>query len=98
MFLITIKENNNNNDNKCSCDLCPDPVYFDTRLLIIYLSGIEILIFHIEIVFKRVVYFLRFCTKYDTRFSKYRIELIVALSWTNATKRYFFLSVICPVL
>ena len=27
-----------------------------------------------------------FCTKYDTWFSKYRIELIVALSSTNATK------------
>ena len=32
------------------------------------------------------VYFLRFCTKYDTWFSKYRIELIVDLSSTNATK------------
>ena len=32
------------------------------------------------------VYILRFCTKYDTWFSKYRIELIVALSSTNATK------------
>ena len=29
---------------------------------------------------------LRFFTKYDTRFSKYHIELIVALSSTNATK------------
>ena len=33
------------------------------------------------------VYFLRFCTQYDTWFSNYRIELIVALSSTNATKR-----------
>ena len=33
-----------------------------------------------------MVYFLRFCTKYDTRFSKYHIGLIVALSLTNATK------------
>ena len=32
------------------------------------------------------VYFLQFCTNYDTRFSKYRIEYIVALSSTNATK------------
>ena len=32
------------------------------------------------------VYFPRFCTKDDTRFSKYAIELIVALSSTNATK------------
>ena len=34
------------------------------------------------------VYFLRFCTKCDAWFSKYGIELIVALSSTNATKRY----------
>ena len=32
------------------------------------------------------VYFLRFCTNHDKGFSKYRIELIVALSSTNATK------------
>ena len=32
------------------------------------------------------IFFLRFCTKYNTWFSKYRIELIVALSSTNATK------------
>ena len=31
-------------------------------------------------------YFLWFCTKYITCFSKYGIELIVALSLTNATK------------
>ena len=31
------------------------------------------------------VYFLRFCSKYETWFSKYRIELLVALSSTNAT-------------
>ena len=30
--------------------------------------------------------FLRFCTNYDTRFSNYRIELVVALSLTNGTK------------
>ena len=36
----------------------------------VYLSAIETLI----------------CGRYDTRFSKYGIELIVALSSTNATK------------
>ena len=40
---------------------------------------------HTEIEVNRV-YFLRFYTKYDTRFSKYGIELIVALSSTKATK------------
>ena len=40
---------------------------------------------HTEIEVDRV-HFLRFCTKYDTRFSKYGIELIVSLSSTNATK------------
>ena len=32
------------------------------------------------------IYFLQFCTKYNTQFSKYGIELIVALSSKNATK------------
>ena len=32
------------------------------------------------------VYFLQFCTKYDAQLSKYGIELIVALSSTNAKK------------
>ena len=52
-----------------------------------------------------MVYFLRFCTKYDTLFSNYRIELIVALSSTNATKnrnRFEFyradISVICLLI
>ena len=48
-----------------------------------YLKAIEILICRREI--SRVC-FLRLCTKYDTRFSKYLNELIVALSSTNATK------------
>ena len=51
----------------------------------IYLSAIETLICLTEIEFNRV-YFLRFCREYLIRFSKYHIELIVALSWTNATK------------
>ena len=53
-------------------------VYFKF-ILITNLSGIETLICHGKTEFNRV-YFLRFCTKYDTLFSKYRIELIVALS------------------
>ena len=51
-----------------------------------YLSAIETFICHREIKFKRV-YFLRFCTKYDTRFMKYCNELLVALSSTNAKKK-----------
>ena len=38
-----------------------------------------------EIEFDRV-YSLRFCTEYDILFSKYRIELLVVLSATTATK------------
>ena len=50
-------------------------VYFNTALLIIYVSAIETPICHREIKFNRV-YFLRFCSKYDTRFSN-----IVLNSW-----------------
>ena len=50
-----------------------------------YLSAMETLICLREIEFDRA-YFLRFCTKYDICFSKYRIKLIVALSSTNTTK------------
>ena len=72
---------------KFSNDRCPDSVHFDTLLLMIYSSDIETLIGHGEIEFYRI-YFLRFCTKYVTRFSKYRIELIVVFSSRNATKIY----------
>ena len=51
----------------------------------IYLSAKETLICHTEIEVDRVC-FLPFCTKYGAQFSKYGIELIVALSSTNATK------------
>ena len=44
---------------------CPDPVYFNTPLLIIYLSAIETLTCQREIDFNGV-YFLWFWTKYDT--------------------------------
>ena len=37
---------------------------------------------------------IRLYTKYDTRFSKYRIELIVSLSLTNATKKNQFLRIV----
>ena len=62
-------------------------VYFNTIMLILYLSAIETLICYTEIELKRV-YFLRFCTKYETWFSKYRIELTVTLSSTNTTKLF----------
>ena len=44
------------------------------------------------------VYFLVFCTNYDTQFSKYYIELIVALSSTNPAKMDFlnWISVMWP--
>ena len=35
----------------CSCNRCPNPVYFDTPLLIIYLSAIETFICHRKIEF-----------------------------------------------
>ena len=41
-------------------------------------------------------YCLRFCTKYDTWFSKYRIELKMALSSTNATKLYCYGCLLLP--
>ena len=74
-----------NYKKKYSDDRCPNPIHFNTPLLIIYLSSIETLICHRDIEFDRL-HFLQFCTNYDTLFSKYRIELIVALSSTNATK------------
>ena len=70
---------------KYSYDRYPNPVYFNTLFLIMHLSAIETLICQREIHFDSI-HFLRFCTKYDTWFAKYRIELIVALSSTNTTK------------
>ena len=64
-----------------SYDRCPNPVYFKSPLLIICLSAIETLSCLEQIEFNRVS-FLRFCTKYDTRFSQ--LKLIVALFSTNA--------------
>ena len=72
-----------------SYDGCPSPVFFKISLLIMYLSAIKTLICHTEIGVDRV-YFLRFCTKYDIRFSKYGIEHIATLSLPqNATKRTY---------
>ena len=67
-------------------DQCPNQFIFSIQLLITYLSAIETHICHAEIKFDKV-YFLQFCTKCLARFSKYGIELLVALSWTNASKR-----------
>ena len=50
-----------------------------------YLSAIETLICHTDIEVNRA-YFFRFCTKYLMLFLKYGVELIVALSSTNAIK------------
>ena len=66
-------------------DRCPNPIKFNIPLFIIYLCAIETPICHKEIEVNRA-YFLRFCTKYVTCFSKYDIELTVALSSTNAIK------------
>ena len=53
---------------------------------IIYLIVIKTLICHTEIEVD-TVYSPRICTKYDTCFSKYSVELMLTLSSTNATKR-----------
>ena len=66
--------------------------FLNTLLLITHLRAIETLVCRREMSINKV-YFLRFRTKYDTRFSKYGIELIVALSSTNDTKTYTFT---CP--
>ena len=66
-------------EKRKSCNhRCPDSVYFHTLLLIMYLSAIERLICRLEMS-------LRGSTSFNACFSKYRIELIVALSSTNAT-------------
>ena len=72
---------------KYSYDRYPNQVYLNTPSLIIYLNAIKTLICHTEIEFN-VVCFFRFCTKYYclTWFSKYRIELIMALFSTNTTE------------
>ena len=76
---------NFNYKKEYSYDRCPNPIYFNIPLLIIYLSAFKTLICHTDIDVNRI-YFLRFCTKYLTRISKYGIELIVAVSSTRATK------------
>ena len=53
------------NEKRVSYDQCPYPVYFNISLLSIYLSAIKTLICHTEIEVDRV-YFLWFCSKYDT--------------------------------
>ena len=73
-----------NKKKKYSYDRCPHPVYFNISLLIIYLSAIGKVICPTEIGVDRV-YFLRFCTKYDTGFSKFGNEFMVALSSTTET-------------
>ena len=50
---------------KYSSDRCPNPVYFNTPLLITYFSAIKTFICHREVEFVRF-YFFRFCTKYVT--------------------------------
>ena len=74
---------------KYSYDRCPNPVYFNTPLLFIYLSAIESRICHRKIE-GLLLLVLQKKKKYDGpykyRFSKYCTELIVALSSTNVTK------------
>ena len=73
------------NEKRKSCNhRYPDSVYFHMLLLIIHLSAIERLICRIEM--SLIGLLPSVLHKYDTRFSKYGIELIVALSSTNATK------------
>ena len=58
-----------------------------------YLNANKTLICNTEIEINKV-YFLRLYTKYLTWFLKYSIELIVALSSTNTTKKpcWYFIS------
>ena len=65
---------------------CPDSIYFHMLFLIIYLRAIKTLICCREMSLIGSTSF-GFCTKDDTWFSKYRIELKVPLSSTNATKK-----------
>ena len=74
------------NEKRKSCNhRCPDSVYFHKLFLIIFLSAIERLICRREMSLIGPTSF-DFAQKYDTWFSKYHIELIVALSSTNAKK------------
>ena len=78
-YIFSIKKNIPIHDGS------PNLVYFNIPLFIICSSAIETLIYYTEIKVNRV-YFLQFCTKYFTSFSKYLIKLIVALSSTKDTK------------
>ena len=72
---------------KCCNHRCPVSVYFHTLLLIMYLSAIETLICRRKM--SLIGSIPPVLHKYDTRFSKYRIELIVALSSTrNQNQRW----------
>ena len=66
---------------------CPDSVYFHTLLLFIYLSAIERLICRREMSLIGSTFFGFAQNTMHAWFSKYRIELIVAMSSTNTTKR-----------
>ena len=66
---------------------CPDSVYFNTVFLSIYLSGIETLTCHREMSLIGSTSFGFAQNNNDTWFSKYPIELIVALFLTNAAKK-----------
>ena len=67
-----------NEKRKCCSHRCPDSVYFNTLLLIIYLSAIETLVCCREMS-------LIGSTSFGFA-QKYGIELKVALPSTNATK------------
>ena len=69
-----------------SYDLCPHPVHHNTLLSIMYLSAIQILICHRGIKIIGSTSF-GFAQKTIHDLQKYCIELIVALSLTNATKK-----------
>ena len=71
---------------KKSCNhRCPNSIYFHTLFLIIYLSAIERHICRREMSLIGSTSF-GFAQNTMHDFSKYRIELIVAFSLTNATK------------
>ena len=63
---------------------CPNPVYFNSPLLMLSLSAIETPSCPTEIEFNRV-YFIRFCTTYHTWFSKNAYWTQSGIVFTHAT-------------
>ena len=72
-----------NQKRKCCNNRCPDSVYFNTLLLILHLSAIETLVCRREM---SLIGSTSLGFAQNTIHDLHGIELIVALSSTNATK------------